>query len=74
MEIIIIEYPFQITMKYKKPKSSKLDARKLRSEIARFFLKNPGKDYNARQILKKIRVENTKTAVEDALLKLRKKV
>lgn len=56
-------------MKNKKSKS-KLKAHQLRAEIAKFMLKNPDKGYNARQLIKKLDLKNSKLAVQDALQKL----
>jgi ribonuclease R len=57
-------------MKPHKSKSNKLDPARLKSEIAKFMLKNPGKLYTARQILNKIKLKNSKPAVHEALLRL----
>jgi ribonuclease R len=57
-------------MKAKNNKSGKLEAHKLRSEIARFMIKNPDKSYNARQLQSKLKLKNTKSSIEDALHRL----
>jgi ribonuclease R len=57
-------------MKSKTNKSGKLEAHRLRSEIARFMIKNPDKSYNARQLQSKLKLKNTKSSIEDALKRL----
>jgi ribonuclease R len=57
-------------MKSKTNKSGKLEAHRLRSEIARFMIKNPDKSYNARQLQSKLKLKNTKSSIEDALRRL----
>jgi ribonuclease R len=57
-------------MKNKNNKSGKLEAHRLRAELAKFLLRNPDKSYNARQLIKKLDLKNSKHAVEDALARL----
>ncbi len=51
-------------------KGQKLPARKLENGILKLFLREPSKRYNAKQIIKKLEIKNSKTSVEDALTKL----
>lgn len=51
-------------------KGQKLPARKLENGILKLFLREPSKRYNAKQIIKKLEIKNSKTSVEDALAKL----
>ena len=59
-----------MTKKKSKSRSGKLTARQLRAEIKRFFKRNPKKQYNPKQIIKKLKIKNSKDAVQDALDKL----
>ena len=51
-------------------KGLKLPARKLENETLKLFVRQPSKRYNAKQIIKKLQIKNSKTAVDDALSKL----
>ncbi len=59
-----------MTKKKKKIKGSKLTAGILRKEIVRLFKRQPNKRFNAKQIIKKLKIANSKTSVNDALDKL----
>ncbi len=56
--------------KKKKIKGSKLTAGILRKEIIRLFKRQPNKRLNAKQIIKKLKIANSKDSVNDALDKL----
>lgn len=56
--------------KKKKIKGSKLTAGILRKEIIRLFKRQPNKRLNAKQIIKKLKIANSKASVNDALDKL----
>jgi len=51
-------------------KGQKLPARKLENVTLKLFMRQPSKRYNAKQIIKKLQIKNSKTSVEDALTKL----
>lgn len=53
-----------------KLKGKKLTARQLKQEITKLFQRHSKKRLNAKQILKKLRVVNSKVATQDALEKL----
>ncbi len=48
-------------------KGQKLAAKKLRYELLKLFRRQPSKRLNAKQLIKKLRIKNNKTSVEDAL-------
>ena len=51
-------------------KGQKLPAKKLENAALKLFIRQPSKRYNAKQIIKKLQIKNSKTSVEDALTKL----
>ncbi|MEM9990811.1 MAG: ribonuclease R [Bacteroidota bacterium] len=55
-----------------KLKGKKLTAQQLKSEIVKLFQRHSRKRLNAKQILKKLRIVNSKDAAQDALEKLSK--
>jgi len=59
-----------MTKKKKKIKGSKLTAGVLRKEIVRLFKRHSNKRLNAKQILKKLKIANSKDSVNAALDKL----
>jgi ribonuclease R len=58
------------SIKKTKLKDKKLSASELRSAILKMFQAHPKKAYNAKQIIEKLKINNSKDAVQDALLKL----
>ena len=58
--------------KKSKRKGKKLSARELKSQIIRLFKANPKKRLNAKQVIQKLKISNSKDAVQDALEKLSK--
>jgi len=50
-----------------KVKGAQLRPRKLQSEIMRLFKKNPKKPFNAKQVIRKLKVANNKDSVQNAL-------
>ncbi len=58
--------------KKSKKKGKKLPAHLLRNEVLKLFKRQPKKRLNARQVIKKLKIDNTKDAVQDALVKLEK--
>ena len=50
-----------------KVKGAQLRPRKLQSEILRLFKKNPKKPFNAKQVIRKLKVANNKDSVQNAL-------
>lgn len=55
-----------------KTKGKKLNAVQLRAEVFKLFKRHPKKRLNAKQIIKKLKIANSKDAVNDALAKLAK--
>ncbi len=53
-----------------KLKGKKLTARQLKQEILKLFKRHDKKRYNAKQVIKKLRVTNSKDSAQDALEKL----
>ncbi|MCB0670021.1 MAG: ribonuclease R [Saprospiraceae bacterium] len=51
-------------------KGQKLPARKLQHVVLKLFIRRPSKRYNAKQIIKKLGIKNSKTSVEDTLSRL----
>jgi ribonuclease R len=56
--------------KKSKTKGQKLPANLLKSEVLKLFKNQPKKRLNARQVIKKLKIDNNKDAVQDALTKL----
>lgn len=50
-----------------KVKGAQLRPRKLQSEILRLFKKNPKKPFNAKQVIRKLKIANNKDSVQNAL-------
>ncbi|MEM9887052.1 MAG: ribonuclease R [Bacteroidota bacterium] len=59
-----------MSKKKKKIKGKRLTARQLQVEIIKLFSKNPRKRFNAKQVIKKLRVSNNKDSVQYAMEKL----
>jgi len=57
----------------RKPKGRKLTASELKREISRLFRKNPRKRLNAKQIIRKLKIKNSKDSVHSALEALAEK-
>ncbi|MCB0685036.1 MAG: ribonuclease R [Saprospiraceae bacterium] len=51
-------------------KGQKLPVRKLMNATLKLFTRQPSKRYNAKQVIKKLQIKNSKTSVDEALLKL----
>ena len=51
-------------------KGLKLPAKKLENASLKLFIRQPSKRYNAKQIINKLQIKNSKTSVDDALTKL----
>ena len=59
--------------KKSKTKGNKLDAKTLRSTILGLFQSNPKKRFNPKQVIRKLKIQNNKDSVLDALEKLSEK-
>lgn len=53
------------------PAARKLDSKALKAEVARLMIRSPKKLYSARQIIKRLNINNTKDSVEQALVVLK---
>ena len=53
------------------PASKKLDSKALKAEVARLMIRSPKKLYSARQIIKRLDINNTKDSVEQSLVVLK---
>lgn len=56
-----------------KVKGNKLTAKALKEELTRLFKRNDRKRFNAKQIIRKLKIANTRHSVQDALEKLTEK-
>jgi len=56
--------------KKNKVKENRLESKKLKSSLARFYIQNPDKAYNAKELIDKIEISNNRDSVSYALNKL----